>query len=170
MEKFKILNADELNENVFKLIGSDWMLISAKKGERTNTMTASWGGFGVMWGKNVAFIVIRPQRYTKEFVDSANNFSLCFFDAKFKKQLSYLGSVSGKNEDKIAKSALKLDFQDNTPVFEEAKISIICRKLYKQNFEPQCFIEKDIRDKWYENNDFHCLYIGEIEKVLIKSS
>lgn len=168
MKNFIEINPDELDKSPFKLIGKDWMLITAKKNDKVNTMTASWGGLGVMWGKDVAYIVVRPQRYTKEFIDNAENFSLTFFDDSFKKQLSYLGSVSGKNEDKISKSNLTIIDLNRTPYFEEGKMSIICKKLYAQEFKPECFIDTNLDEKWYPNKDYHTLYIAEIEKILIK--
>lgn len=168
MKNFIEINPDELDKSPFKLIGKDWMLITAKKNDKVNTMTASWGGLGVMWGKDVAYIVVRPQRYTKEFIDNAENFSLTFFDDSFKKQLSYLGSVSGKNEDKISKSNLTIIDLNRTPYFEEGKMSIICKKLYAQEFKPECFIDTNLDEKWYPSKDYHTLYIAEIEKILIK--
>ena len=104
MHKFQPMDLKYFQDNPFKLIGKDWMLISAEKDNNVNTMTASWGGVGVMWGKNVAYIVIRDSRYTKEFIDGSDTFSLSFFDSddvKIRESLSYLGSVSGRNENKI---------------------------------------------------------------------
>lgn len=168
MNKFIEIKPEELNKSPFQLIGTDWMLITAEKDNKVNTMTASWGGFGVMWGKNVTYIVIRPHRYTKEFVDNSDTFSLTFFDKSFKKQLSYLGSVSGRDEDKISKSNLTVQHSDNTPYFGEGNLSIICKKLYEQDFKPECFITNELDKKWYPEKDHHTLYIAEVEKVLIK--
>ncbi|KAF5047681.1 hypothetical protein DSECCO2_457910 [anaerobic digester metagenome] len=144
------------------------MLLTAEKEGKANTMTASWGGLGVMWGKNVSYTVIRPQRYTKEFIENSDTFSISFFEAAYKKQLSYLGAVSGKSEDKIQKSGLTLMHIDNTPTFEEASIVIVCRKLYAQDFKPEFFIEKANDEKWYPNKDYHKLYISEVVKILKK--
>jgi flavin reductase (DIM6/NTAB) family NADH-FMN oxidoreductase RutF len=168
MANFVEIKPEKLNKSPFQLIGKDWMLVTAEKDNKINTMTASWGGFGSMWGKNVAYVVIRPQRYTKEFVDSADTFSLTFFDKGFKKQLGYLGTVSGRNEDKIAKSNLTILHSDNTPYFEEGNLVVICKKLYAQALKPECFISSELNDKWYEENDHHIQYIGEVEKILIK--
>jgi len=168
MNKFVEIKPEELNKSPFQLIGTDWMLITAEKDNKVNTMTASWGGFGVMWGKNVAYIVIRPQRFTKEFVDNADTFSLTFFDKNFKKQLGYLGTVSGRDEDKISKCNLTIEHSDNTPYFEEANLAIICKKLYAQDFKPECFIATELDEKWYPEKDHHTIYIAEVEKVLIK--
>lgn len=168
MSKFVAVKPEELNKNPFQLIGSDWMLITAEKDNKVNTMTASWGGLGVMWGKNVAYVVIRPQRYTKEFVDNSETFSLTFFDDSFKKQLSYLGSVSGRNEDKISKANLTIEHIGSTPYFKEGNLTIVCKKLYAQELKGECFLANESDSKWYAEKDYHTLYIAEIEKVLIK--
>lgn len=131
-------------------------------------MTASWGALGVMWGKNVAFTFIRPQRYTKKFVDNNETFSLCFFPEEYKKVLSYLGSVSGKDEDKISKTNLTFDFIDNTPYFNEASLVLVCKKLYVQNLNPECFVLPELDNKWYENKDYHTMYVSEIQKIYSK--
>ncbi|MGL4774032.1 MAG: flavin reductase [Clostridium sp.] len=169
MSKFTLISPEELNESAFKLVGKDWMLVTAKKDGKTNTMTASWGGLGVMWGKNVAYVVIRPQRYTKEFVDNSSTFSLTFFDDSYKKKLGYLGKVSGRDEDKITNSALTLNDFEETPYFEEGKLVLICKKLYAQEFKPECFIDDSIDEKWYKDKDYHTLYVVEVLNILQNS-
>lgn len=146
-----------------------WMLITAAKSDGTvNTMTASWGGFGVMWNKEVAYVVIRPQRYTKEFVDSAESFSLSFFDNSYKKALSHLGSVSGRDEDKIATAGLTVQLRNEIPYFEEAEEVILVKKLFVQPIQQEAFLDKDIIEKWYPEKDFHYLYIAEVTDILKK--
>ena len=109
---------------IFAELGRDWALITAQKDGKVNTMTAAWGGIGVMWGKDVAFVVVRPTRYTKEFLDAGDTFSLSFLPAEHKKTLSYFGSVSGREEDKIAKSGLAIAREDDIPYFEAAEKAV----------------------------------------------
>ncbi len=168
MSKFNEINAELLEQNPFKLIGKDWMLITAAQDGKVNTMTASWGGLGTIWGKNVAFIFIRPQRYTKQFIDNSDSLSLTFFDRSFRKTLSYLGTKSGKDEDKIKNSNLTLLYSDKIPYFEEAKIAVFCKKLYAQELKPEFFIEQELNQNFYPDADYHTLYIVEITKIFIK--
>lgn len=168
MHKFTEVSPENFEQSPFKLIGKDWMLITAKKDGKINTMTASWGGFGVMWGKNVAYIVLRPQRYTKEFVDNSETFSISFLDSSFRTTLTYLGTVSGRNEDKIQNSKLTVLDANDVPYFEEARIAILCKKLYAQEYNPDCFIAQELKEKWYPELDYHTLYIAEISKILVK--
>jgi len=167
--EFQEIKISEFDQNPFELIGQEWMLITAAKLDGAiNTMTASWGAMGVMWGKNIVYCVIRPQRYTKEFIDSADNFSLSFFPHNFRDKLNYLGSVSGRNENKIAKAGLTPTCDGKTPYFDEANLVFICQKIFAQNIVPQSFIDKAIED-WYHKHDYHTMYIGEIIKVLRKT-
>lgn len=167
MSHFKEIKTSEFPYTPFEL-KDKWMLITAEKDGKVNTMTASWGGMGIMWNKEVVFIVIRPQRYTKEFVDVASTFSLTFFEHSFKKQLGYLGRVSGRDEDKIKKAGLTVAHSENTPFFEEAEVVITATKLFSCPWSEANFIDKSIVDRWYPEKDFHVLYIAEIDKVLKK--
>lgn len=166
MNHFKEILPEVLRKNPFQLIGKEWMLITAGNEEKANTMTASWGGLGVMYGKNVAYIVVRPQRYTKEFLDQEATFSLCFLDKEYRSALNYLGTVSGRNEDKIANSGLTLDFLDETPYFGEASNVLFCRKLFRQPMQEDAILDEKLNQTWYPGKDYHILYIAEITKVL----
>ena len=117
---FEKVDIHSLSFNPFDKFGKGWLLISATKNGKTNTMTASWGTLGHLWNKDVAIIFIRPQRYTKEFVDESETFTLSFFDDKHK-ELSYLGTKSGKDEDKISKVNFHIEMVDGNPTFKEAK-------------------------------------------------
>jgi len=99
----------------FTKIGSEWMLITSGNKEKANALTASWGGLGFLWGKNVAFIFIRKSRYTKEFIDNGETFSMTFFDKKYKNDLKYFGAVSGRQEDKFKTSGLNLNYHNDVP-------------------------------------------------------
>lgn len=169
MKNFKELTIDEFLCNPFTKIGKEWMLVTAGDLNKINTMTASWGSFGVMWGKNVVFTFIRPQRYTKELIDMNSTYSLSFFDSAYQKTLSYLGTVSGRNEDKINQSNLTPCFLEETPAFEEASLVLTCKKLYQQNLDPSCFIQSTLDEKWYSEKDYHTMYVSEIEKIYQKS-
>ena len=164
----KEININDFKINPFEKIGKEWMLVTSENSEKVNTMTASWGGLAVLWNKNIAFIVLRPQRYTKEFIDSSNEFSLSFFDEQYKSTLGYLGKVSGRNEDKIANSNLKITHINNVPTFEEASLVITCKNLYKQDLRPDCFIDTSLDEKNYPNKDYHTLYFAEITGIFSK--
>ncbi|MEE1003452.1 MAG: flavin reductase family protein [Acutalibacteraceae bacterium] len=163
---FKEVNIKDLDENFIKLVSDEWMLVAAGNEDNYNMMTASWGYFGEMWGKDTAVTVIRPQRYTKEFIDNEEYFSLSFYGDN-KDIHKICGKKSGRDTDKAKGSGLTPVFDNNTVYFEQARLVVICKKIYCQKIEPECFVDKSIIDKWYDD-DFHYAYVGEIEKVLIK--
>jgi flavin reductase (DIM6/NTAB) family NADH-FMN oxidoreductase RutF len=165
MKHFSVINPEQMTGNPFQLIGSEWMLITAQNEGQVNTMTASWGGLGVMWGKNVAYIVLRPSRYTKTFVDASETFSLTFFDRPFRQKLAYLGAVSGRDEPKIQHSGLTITHAGETPYFAEGRLVLICRKMYHQVYDPEGFLDPIIEEN-YPLKDYHTLYIAEITQVL----
>ncbi|MBO5198198.1 MAG: flavin reductase [Lachnospiraceae bacterium] len=167
---YREISPEELQGNPFTLIGSDWMLITAGDESGCNTMTASWGGLGVLWNKNVATVYIRPQRYTKEFVDKSERFTLTFFPEAYREALKICGTLSGRDLDKIKKAGLTPYYLDGTTAFEEAGMILVCRKLYQSRLQEENFHDKSCCEKNYPQKDYHDVYIAEIEKVLISAS
>lgn len=168
---FKEVKIEDLQFNPFTKIGKEWLLITAGNEEKCNTMTASWGGVGIMWGKNVATTYIRPQRYTKEFVDANDSFTITFFRDTYRKALSACGSVSGRDtQDKIKDAGLTPYYIEGTTSFEEAEMILICKKQYHQELLPECFDVPENDEKWYPQKDYHTMYISEILKVFVKES
>ena len=166
---FKEIAIEDLQLNPFQKISRQWMLITAGNELESNTMTASWGGLGIMWGKNVATAYIRPQRYTKEFVDNNDLFTLSFLPEEKREALNICGRVSGRDvEDKWAEAGLHPYYVDGTTAVEEAEMVLVCKKLYAQEMYPECFIETECDTKWYPQADYHTMYIAEIVKVLVK--
>lgn len=158
------INSDAFNCNPFNLIGKEWMLITAGTENNFNTMTASWGGLGFIWGYKAATVYIRPQRYTKEFVDKTGFFTLSFFDGKYKDTLNFCGSHSGRDVNKIKTTGLTPARFGEGIAFSESKLVIVCEKVFAQEFKRECFLDKKTADKWYQD-DFHTMYIGKILKV-----
>jgi flavin reductase (DIM6/NTAB) family NADH-FMN oxidoreductase RutF len=159
---FKKIDPSAIKESAFKLIGSDWMLITAGNIGKFNMMTASWGGLGVIWERNVCYCVIRPGRHTYGFMEKAQYYTICFFDEKYRDALNYCGTKSGKEEDKAAGSGLTPVKSDLDSVyFDEASIVMECRKIYYQDLDPKNFLDKVI-EKNYPLKDYHRMYIGEI--------
>ncbi len=161
------INPVEFTKNPFKLIGKDWMLVTSGDKNKFNTMTASWGGTGVLWNKNVVFTFIRPQRYTYEFMENNDYFTLCFFGEEHRKALSFCGKYSGRDYDKVKETNLTPLFDLNAPYFKEAKTVILCKKIYGQFLNKDSIIDNSI-ESCYAENDYHKMYVGEILKILEK--
>jgi flavin reductase (DIM6/NTAB) family NADH-FMN oxidoreductase RutF len=167
---FKKISAEEIDGNVWKMIGSDWMLITAGTQDSYNTMTASWGGVGVLWGRNVCWCVIRPQRYTHEFMEREEHFTLSFLGEEYRDALTFCGSHSGRDRDKAAETGLTPipGALPATTTFAEARLVIECRKIYFQDLDPRHFLDPSIEDN-YPDRDYHRMYIGEIVDCWVKA-
>jgi len=166
MHQFQPYPPESFELNPFTKIGNEWMLITAGTKEKANTMTASWGGIGVLWGKNVATVYIRESRYTKEFIDQNDTFTLTFFDGH-KMDLKYLGAVSGRNEDKITNAKLHLNYAGDTPFIDEGNLVLVCKKLSATKITADQFIDPQIAG-FYKDGDYHTMYIGEITQILAR--
>jgi flavin reductase (DIM6/NTAB) family NADH-FMN oxidoreductase RutF len=168
MPLFKEIKPAEITANPFELIGRDWALITAKNGDGCNTMTASWGGVGIMWNKPVAFTFIRPQRFTYGLVENEEYFTLCFFEDEYRDALNFCGTKSGRDVDKIKETGLTPLYDEAAPYFAEAKLVLICRKLYAQDLNEESVVIPAETGKFYNGGDYHRMYISEIVKVLKK--
>ncbi len=165
----KAIDMKELKFNPMTLIGKEWMLVSAGNEKSFNTMTAQWGHLGAIWNGDMptSVMYLRPQRYTRTFVDKENYYTLSFFDEAYKKDLMYLGTHSGRDEDKLAKTSLTPVFSDESVYFKEAKMVFVCRKVYRGKLHEESFVDQDILKKNYPEHDFHYVYIGEIVKAYV---
>lgn len=162
LKEIKLL---EENFNPFESIGKGWCLITAGNEQSFNTMTASWGSLGVMWSKNVATVVIRPQRRTIGFINENDYFTISFFDEEHRDILKYCGSHSGRDVNKVKETGLIPFTIEGTVSFEQAKKVLVCRKLYAQKIDPECFIDKDLLSN-YPDNDYHIAFVSEIKKAV----
>jgi flavin reductase (DIM6/NTAB) family NADH-FMN oxidoreductase RutF len=163
-------------------IGHDWMLITAGNAKEDgsgdwNTMTASWGGLGILWGRDVAFMFIRPSRRTFSFANDNALFTLSFFEESYREALNFIGSNSGRDYDKAAKTGINPLVFGNSIAggkaegaigFKEAKEIIVCKKLYTHDFDPAKFLDPPSIEKAYNGRDYHRMYIGEILTVLAR--
>lgn len=163
---FKEINAKEIEGNLIKAISDEWMLISAGDEKGYNMMTASWGFAGEIWGNDSVLALIRPQRYTMEFVDKNDYFTLSFYGDN-KDIHKICGSKSGRDVDKTALTGLTPIFSDDTVYFEQARLVLVCKKQYVGKLCEEDFCDKEPLVN-YKAGDFHYMIIGKIEKVLVK--
>ena len=169
MQDFIEIDPKQISDNFIKAIGSDWALVTAGDYVEQNTMTVSWGGVGVMWNYPVAIVVIRPQRYTFEFTERCDKLTLSFLPEQYRKALTYCGTHSGRDEDKISNAGLSVTFtEEDTPAIAEARLVLECRKLYTDTIKAENFIEQGIVERWYPESDFHKVYVLQITNAYIK--
>lgn len=158
----KKIDPKEMAGNVFSMLDDDSMLITGGNRDKFNTMTASWGGFGVLWNKNVCTIYVRPTRYTHSFLEKERLFSCTFFPPGHEKALNYCGSKSGRDVDKVKETGLTPVFDESGAVyFAEGRLVIIGRTLYSDSFKQELVKEPAVT-ALYPQKDYHTFYIGEI--------
>lgn len=167
MTNFTTISPEKITDNPFTLIGKDWMLITAGTRDSFNTMTGAWGGMGILWGKNICFCVVRPTRYTYEFMESSAFFTLSFFEEQFRDILTFCGSRSGRDVNKVAETGLTPVHEGETLYFAEARLVLRCRKIYYQDLVPDHFLDPAI-EEFYPLRDYHRMYVGEIIECKVR--
>ena len=166
---FKKISPFDIDDNVFKMMDKDWMLVTAGTRDHVNTMTASWGHLGIMWNLPVAICYIRPQRHTFGFANDDDCYTLSFFEEKDREILQFCGTKSGRDHDKIRETGLiPLETDSGNIYFEQARLVLECRKIYQDDMKAEHFVRPEIARKNYPKNDFHRFYFGEIINVLTR--
>ena len=166
---FKEINVSDFYENPFELIGKETFLLTAGNAEKGfNTMTAGWGTLGVMWRQNVAVAVVRPQRYTLKFMNENDTFTMSFFGDSQKEALAFCGTKSGRDFDKCKETGLTPVFADGTTYFEQARLVIVCKKIYVGKVSEAEFLDKSVCEAAYPNKDYHEVFVGKVVKILKK--
>lgn len=168
MHTFQPYPIELLEMNPFTKIGKEWALVTAGSKSKCNTMTVSWGGVGVIWNKNVVYIFVRDSRYTKEFLDNGDFFSLSFFDETYHPALGYCGAHSGRDENKFEKAGLTPAFRHSIPYPDEANLVLLCRKMAAVPMGEKVLLDKSIMNNFYKDNDMHTMYIGEIIEAMAR--
>lgn len=158
----------ELSGNPFHQIGDEWYLITAGTMENYNTMTASWGFMGVMWGTPSFICAVRTNRHTYSFMEQGDVYTLCFFDKEYRPALQFCGTKSGRDYDKAKETGLTPIEVDGAVAFAEASRIIVCKKRYAEMMKEEAFTEKATYDRWYGTDPMHKQYIGEILAVYEK--
>lgn len=163
------IGINEFNTNIFKLWSKDWLLLTAGSLEENqfNCMTIAWGSFGFMWNKPFVQVVVRPQRYTYEFMENYDDFTVCAFPAKYHDDLLLLGSKSGRDLDKLKETSLNISKSEmvQTPSYKEAELILECKKMFISDMVSNNFLDPKII-KNYPKQDFHRIYFGEIVNIV----
>lgn len=155
----------EFTTDILSVFDKKWALLTAGDSDKFNTMTISWGGLGTIWGKPVATVYVRTSRYTHDFMDANDFFTVSFYPEEFKQILGVLGSKSGRDMDKMKGSGLTPVQTGESMSFKEAEITLICRKLFRQQLDVAS-IPKDVAKAMYEGQAPHDMYIGEIVEII----
>ncbi len=155
-----------ISESAVKLINDDWALVTTCADGKKNTMTVSWGGLGELWGRDVAFLFIRPQRYTYELLEKSEWLSVSFFGGERKKEMMFCGRNCGRDVDKFDAAGLSTVELDGVTCVEQAKVNLVCKKIAFQDLNPAGFLDETIENE-YTNHDYHRVYVVQIMKTYI---
>lgn len=154
----------EFTTDVLSVFDKKWALLTAGDTEKFNTMTVSWGGLGTIWGKPVATVYVRKSRYTHEFMEDNDYFTVSFYPEEYRKVLTVLGSKSGRDMDKMQGSGLIAKEVGQSITFEEAEVTLVCRKLFRQELKTENMLP-EIAKTFYSGDAEHDMYIGEIVEI-----
>ena len=155
----------EFTTDILSVFDKKWALLTAGNGESFNTMTISWGGLGTIWGKPVATVYVRTSRYTHDFMDANEFFTVSFYPEECRQILGVLGSKSGRDMDKMKESGLTPVQAGGSMSFKEAEVTLVCRKLFRQQLDVANMPE-DVTKAMYEGQAPHDMYIGEIVDII----
>ncbi len=158
------------SDEVFTLFGTKTPLLTAGEPDHLNTMVIGWGGLGTLWGMPVCTVYVRPERYTYEFMEQYDRFTVSVFDEAGRKATALCGRESGRTMDKAAACGLHAAFASGgAPYFEEAELVLACRKLYAQDLSAEHLTEGEKVLPYYgASGGWHRMYIGAVEQVLRK--
>ena len=163
---YKTVDPRSIKDNLIKCLAEEWALITAGNKDSYNMMTASWGFFGEMWGNDSIAMVVRPQRYTMEFIENSDYFTVSFYGDN-KAVHRVCGSKSGRDTNKTKETGLTPVANEKYVYFKEARMVLVVKKQFVQKMNEEAFLDKAVIDKWYPEKDYHNMIIGKIEKVLI---
>ena len=162
------LTPEAIEGNPFEMIGKEWMLVTAGTIKNYNTMTASGGCFGVLFGKKVCFAFVRPSRHTYSFMEQNLLFTLSFFEERYREALNFCGTHSGRDVDKASATGLvPIEPAPGSVSFEQARLTLVCEKIHCQDLDPEGFIDGEI-EKRYGGTDYHRIYVGEIKSCFAR--
>ncbi|MBQ7615921.1 MAG: flavin reductase family protein [Butyrivibrio sp.] len=168
MHVFQPVSPEEVDDGAFTFNGGK-MLISAASGDKVDSTTASYGGVGYIWGRRVIYVCVKSNRLIRDYLDDSGEFSVSFLNrTTFRGELKYMEAVSGRDEDKIANARLTVNYDDGIPFIDEADNVITAKVLFRQGCEKEGFVDESILDEFYKDGVFHHMYIGEIQKILIR--
>lgn len=171
--RYDSIAPDSLRDNVFDLIGNQWMLVTAGDTAKMNTMTAAWGGFGMLWSKPTAFITIKDIRYTYQFLQDKHAYTLSFFDEKYRPALNICGTKSGRDTDKIKEAGLTpITTPSGMMTFKEARMVIECVDMYETELDPNAirpaYKDSIVKEYYTADKGKHHLFLSEIKHIWVK--
>ena len=168
MMKLHSVEVKTLTPEIFRMFQVNTALLTAGDEKHLNTMTIGWGQLGTLWNLPVCTVYVRPERYTYEFMEAQDTFSVSVLPDSARDIARLCGTRSGREVDKVKECGFTVaQAECGAPYFEEAELVLVCRKRYAQEMDPQA-IPQDAKDRFYPEKDYHTMYIGEVVEALRK--
>lgn len=162
------LDVGALRDNLFEKLNRRWMAVSATDGTRANSMTAGWGGMGVMWERDVFFVMVRPCRFTYDILEKTDTVTLSFFGDGYRKELTYLGRTSGRDEDKLANCGLTPVLEGKDVYFKEALTVLSGKIIAKMDLKSEDLTDRTL-EHHYPKKDYHRIYVCEMTRAFTQN-
>lgn len=168
--KLRAVDPKTLKPEVYQAFGTQYALLTAGDRDCCNTMTIGWCQLGRLWNQPVCTVYVRPERYTYEFTEKHDYFTVSVMPLEAKQTMSFCGSKSGRDVDKIKECGLTLCYgKEDAPFFDEAELVLVCKKIYMQDLEPNGVLEDEKILSFYgENGGWHRMYVGRVEEAYLK--
>lgn len=165
----KPVDVKTLSAEVFRVFGENNALLTAGDKTACNTMTIGWCGFGRLWNLPACTVYVRPERYTYQFMEAHDYFTVCILPKEKRQVMAVCGTKSGRDIDKIKMCDLTLRYgTGDAPFFDEAEMVVVCRKLYVQDMKPEHVVDHKAIDNFYEDAGWHRMYVGQVVEAYQK--
>lgn len=155
----------KFNVDSFGIFNDVWALLTAGDKDSYNTMTISWGSLGTLWNKPIATVYVKPVRYTHQFLDKNDYFTISFYSEEYRNALTLLGTKSGRDCDKVKEAGLTADFLEKSVTFKEAKTTLLCKTIYRQDLDVSNMPENVVKT-FYTTEAAHTMFIGEVVEII----
>lgn len=155
----------QLELDALGVFHNEWALVTAGREGDYNTMTIGWGGLGTLWSIPVATIYVKPVRYTHSFLERNDYFTVSFFPADCRKALGVLGTLSGRDGDKVTQSGLHPKYLEHGVTFEEATVTLVCKKIYRQDLDMNA-MPTEMINRYYRQEAPHTMFVGQVVDIL----
>ena len=168
--KLHPVELERLTPEILHVFGRQPPLLTAGDKTGLNTMTIGWCQLGCVWNLPTCTVYVRPERYTYQFMESHNYFTVSVFPADRKKDMAFCGTKSGRDVDKVKECGLTLCYgAGDAPFFEEAEWVLVCRKLFVQDLEASCVTDERVLKSYTPAmGGWHRAYVGEVVEAYQK--
>jgi len=163
MERIRVPYDHRLGRTLALLVNPGLLLVSTKRSGESNVMTIGWATIGVLWGKPAFVALVRPSRYTREFIEDSGLFTINVPTEEMRQAVRLCGARSGRELDKFAAGKLSITMGQTVKAaaIDECPLVYECRVVHFNDVIP-ANMDPTVEAAAYAGSDYHRLYYGEI--------